>query len=295
MMDARGGALMHRNGPGGSTASGKPGAPTGRLVGGAERRPPEPRTGQKSPDYTDIGQVVERSTVQVDGQPWERLMVRTHVIQPGEDVIKLLERYAGPVVRPGDWVAIGQKAVSIAQGRLVQEKSVKPRKLAVFLSAKVKRTQFGFGLGRPATMEVAIREAGVTRILAACAVHIAGRALRRSGDFYRVAGPRVAAIDGATAWALPPFNEYIVLYPDQPDATCRRAAARLSTPVAIVDLNDLGGTVLGASPGIDRDLLCRVVADNPLGQGPYCTPLVILRRVAAGNAQASPKARASRT
>ena len=285
---------MDRNGPRGGTTSARPGAPTARRVGGAEARPPEPRTGQKSPEYTDVGQIVERSTVEVDGQAWERLMVRTHVIQPGEDVIKLLERYASSIVRPGDWVAIGQKAVSIAQGRLVREKSVKPRKLAVFLSGKVKRTQFGFGLGRPATMEVALREAGVTRILAACAVHVAGRALRRSGDFYRVAGPRVAAIDGATAWALPPFNEYIVLYPDAPDATCRRAAARIGAPVAIVDLNDLGGTVLGSSPGVDRTLLCRVVADNPLGQGPYCTPLAVVRPVSSSAAQTGPTAGAAR-
>ena len=255
------------------------GAPLTPAKGAAESRPREPGTGGKAPEYTDVGEVVERSTVEVDGQKWERLMVRTHVIQPGEDVTKLLERYAGPLVQPGDWVAIGQKAVSIAQRRLVREKSVKPRKLAVFLSAKVKRTQFGFGLGRPATMEVAIREAGVTRILAACAAHIVGRALHRSGDFYRVAGRRVAAIDGATAWALPPFNEFIVLYPDEPDATCRRAAERLHTPVAIVDLNDLGGEVLGWSPGVDAALMRRVVADNPLGQGPYCTPLAILRRV----------------
>lgn len=255
-----------------SNAPGKP------EIGSAPR-PREPETGRRPPEYHDVGQVVDHSTIEVDGHTWERLMVRTHIIQPGEDVIALLERYAAPLVRPGDWVAIGQKAVSIAQKRLVREKSVRPRKLAVFLSARVKRTQFGFGLGRPATMEVAIREAGIPRILAACAAHLIGRTLHRSGDFYRVAGRRVAAIDGATAWALPPFNEFIVLYPDEPDGTCRRAAARLGTPVAIVDLNDLGGTVLGSSPGVDRNLLCRVMADNPLGQGPYCTPLAIVRRV----------------
>ncbi len=240
----------------------------------------QPRSAAGATDYADVGRVVGRSRLEVDGETWERLMVRTHVIRPGEEVSKVLQQYAGPVVQPQDWVIIGQKAVSIAQGRLVRERLVRPRPLAVFLARHVKRTPFGRGLGRPATMEVAIREAGVPRILAACAAHLVGRALNRSGDFYRVAGQKVASIDGVTEWALPPFNEYIVLHPVGADALARRAAARLGTPVAIVDLNDLGGEILGASAGIDRPLLRRVLADNPLGQGPFCTPLAVVRRAA---------------
>jgi len=208
---------------------------------------------------------------------WQRFLVRTHIIQPGEDIVAAVATYAAPFVRAGDWVFVGQKAVSIAQGRLIRENSVRPRPLAVFLSRHVKRTPFGRGLGRPATMEIALREAGVPRILLACAVHLLGRPLRRSGDFYRVAGRKVASIDGVTEWALPPFNRFIVLHPTDADGLCREMAARLGVPVAIVDLNDLGGEVLGASPGLDRCALRRVVADNPLGQGPYRTPLGLAR------------------
>lgn len=230
----------------------------------------------------DCGEVLPTTDVVVDGVRWGRRLIRTHVIRPGEDLVATVERYVRPYVRPGDWVFVGQKAVSIAQGRLVRERAVRPRRLAVLLSRHVRRTPFGHGLGRPATMEVALREAGVPRILLAAMVHMLGRPFGRSGDFYRVAGRRVAAIDGVTEWALPPYNEYIVLHPREGAGFSKRLAARLRTPVAVVDLNDLGGEVLEHSSGLDPAVLLRIVADNPLGQGPYRTPIGLARPGVAG-------------
>lgn len=230
-----------------------------------------------SADADDTGRIVHATLIDVDGRRWERRLVRTHVIRPGEDIVETVARYALPYVRSGDVVFVGQKAASISQGRLVRERSVRPRRLATFLSHHVKRTPFGRGLGRPATMEIALREAGVPRILLAAAVHLVARSLGRSGDFYRVAGRRVASIDGVTDWALPPFNQYIVLHPTDAHGLARRIAARLGAPAAVVDLNDLGGEVLGYSPGVDPRLLVRVLADNPLGQGPFRTPLGLAR------------------
>jgi len=229
------------------------------------------------PTEDDTGRVVHSSGIDVAGEPWERLLVRTHVIRPGEDIVEVVARYARPHLRPGDLAFVGQKAVSIAQGRLVRERAVHPRALASFLSQHVKRTPFGRGLGRAATMEIALREAGVPRILLAAFVHLLGRPFGRTGDFYRIAGRRVASIDGVTEWALPPFNQYIVLHPTDADGLARRLAARLGIPAAIVDLNDLGGEILGCSPGINPRQLLRILADNPLGQGPFRTPLGLAR------------------
>lgn len=229
----------------------------------------------------DTGRVVEVSQLDVDGRRWERRLVRTHVIQPGDDLVETVARYTQGHLRPTDWVFVGQKAASIAQGRLVREKDVHPRPLAVFLARHVRRSPFGFGLGRPATMEIALREGGVLRLLLAAAVHVAGRPFGRTGDFYRIAGPRVATIDGATSWALPPYNQYIVLHPTDPAGLARRIAQRVGAPTAIVDLNDLGGAVLGYSAGVDPQTLLKVLADNPLGQGPYRTPLGFARPVRA--------------
>jgi F420-0:gamma-glutamyl ligase-like protein len=228
------------------------------------------------------GEVVWEGDIAAGGRKWRRLIIKTHVIQPGEDLAAVVARYAGPLVQPGDIVVLGQKATSIAQGRLVREEDVHPSWLARTLSRHVTRSPYGYGLGKPTTMEVALREAGVPRILLAAAVHVVAKTLlHRSGDFYRVAGRAVAAIDGTTDWALPPYHRYIVLAPERPDQLAQAIADRLGARVgaAIVDLNDVGSVVLGASAGVDRRLLAQILRDNPLRQGAYQTPLGIVRQV----------------
>ena len=64
-----------------------------------------------------------------------------------------------------------------------------------------------------------------------------------------------------------PYNTYVVLGPPTPSGP-RIGAEAAGHPVAVVDIHDLGGNILGASdPGMDRELLVRILADNPLGQG----------------------------
>lgn len=233
------------------------------------------------------GTVVYESVAEVAGRRWRRLVIKTHVIQPGEDVAAVAARYAGPLVRRGDVVFVGQKATSIAERRLIAEDAIRPRRLATFLCRFVHASPYGFGLKKPQTMEVALRVAGTPRILLAAGAGAAGRLFGRRGDFFRLAGRAVASIDGATDWALPPFNRYIVMAPLAPNRTARRIAERLGRGVraAIVDLNDLGGEVLGASPGVDRRWLARVLRDNPIGQGPFQTPLGIIRAVPAASGE----------
>jgi asparagine synthase (glutamine-hydrolysing) len=47
--------------------------------------------------------------------------------------------------------------------------------------------------------------------------------------------------------------------------------------VVVVDANDLDATVLGSTPGVDRELIAELFADNPLGQGLQQTPVAVLR------------------
>ena len=49
--------------------------------------------------------------------------------------------------------------------------------------------------------------------------------------------------------------------------------------MAIVDANDIGVVVLGASDGVDRTLVRNLFRDNPLGQRSEQTPFALLRRV----------------
>jgi len=48
--------------------------------------------------------------------------------------------------------------------------------------------------------------------------------------------------------------------------------------VAVVDINDIGGNILGSTldKAGERQLV-RILADNPLGQGRESTPLGIIR------------------
>jgi hypothetical protein len=47
----------------------------------------------------------------------------------------------------------------------------------------------------------------------------------------------------------------------------------------VIDANDAGCAVLGASPGIDRRFVQLLFADNPLGQAREQTPICLVREV----------------
>jgi hypothetical protein len=190
-------------------------------------------------------------------------------------------RYLGPAVRPGDIAILGQKLVSITQGRLVPLDAARPRLLARLLSSAVRRSAHGLGLGRPQTMEMALREVGTLRILWASAFGLWDHLTGQSGHFYRTAGWRVASIDGPGPDTLPPYDRYVVLAPRTPDRECRRVARLLGCAVALVDANDLATEVLGASPGVRRDTVAALLRDNPMGQGRAQTPFMILRPLPA--------------
>jgi F420-0:gamma-glutamyl ligase len=210
------------------------------------------------------------------GRRFLRYAVRTHVIRPGDPLARTLTPYLAGV-RRGDVVAIGEKAVAIAEGRLVELAAVEPRALARWLARHVRSLGYGMGLRRPETMEMAFREGGTCRVLGAAAVAAAGRLIGRSGDFYRIAGPRVAAIDGPGPTTLPPYDRAIVLAPQNPRETAARLARRFGVAVAIVDANDLGCEVLGSSAGVDALIVAELLRDNPMGQGRQQTPVVVLR------------------
>ncbi len=212
------------------------------------------------------------------GQVWARYPIRTHVVQPGENIADVVKQYAAAHLRQGDILAISEKVVAICQRRAFRVDDLHPRPLARWLSRFVTKTPHGIGIGSPVTMELALREAGVWRILLAAAVAAITKPLGIRGVFYRISGRSVAAIDGPTPYTLPPYNRYASLAPKNPGKVAQSLADDLGVPVAIVDANDLGVEVLGASRGVDRTLVVELFRDNPLGQGSQQTPLCILRR-----------------
>jgi len=216
----------------------------------------------------------------VDGRAYARAPVRTRLFASGDSLVDGLVDALGDVeLVPGDVVAVSEKAVAISQGRSYPVGDVQARPLARTLSRFVGRTASGIGLGIPATMELAIREAGEARILGATAAAAVTKPFGVKGVFYRVAGPAVRAIDGPTRGTIPPYDGHAKMGPADPDGVARELARELGVGVAVIDANDIGVNVLGVSSGVDATLVASLLRDNPLGQGAQQTPVALLRPV----------------
>lgn len=221
-------------------------------------------------------------TIEVDGISYDRLPIKTHIITDKDNLGDVMAKYAKPHLQDGDIVFISEKAVACTQKRAIPMKDIHPRPLAKFLCKFVLKTPWGIGLGIPETMEMALRECGTIRILFAAFIAAIGKLFRRRGWFYIIAGDKARAIDGPCDCTIPPYNEYVVLGPTDPDKAAREAADASGCPlIAVVDINDLGGNILGTSDNsLDRTQLVRILGDNPLGQSDEQTPLGIIRRSA---------------
>ena len=215
----------------------------------------------------------------VDGVDYLRVPIKTHLITKDDQMEDVVNKYSKDLMRPGDILFISEKAVACTQSRAIPMEDIKPRKLAVTLSRHVTKTPVGIGLGIPETMEMALRECGTPRILFAAFCSVIGKIFGKRGWFYTVAGPKARGIDGPCDCTIPPYDNYVVLIPDDPMGTAKRLAQALGYPVAIVDINDLGANILGFSekePSLEW--LAEALGDNPLGQSRECTPMGILRK-----------------
>jgi len=218
--------------------------------------------------------------VSLGGAVYARHPVRTHLVTADDDATAVVTQYAGPLGDDVRCVAVSERMVAITQGRSYPIADIRPGWLARFLERHVTRPGYGIGLGSAETMELAIREVGAPRILLAAAVSAVTKPFGVHGMFYRVAGPQAKAIDGPTSYTIPPYNHAATLGPRDPNGAARTIAAAIGHPVAIIDANDAGCAVLGASPGIDRRFVERLFADNPLGQSTEQTPICVVREIA---------------
>lgn len=155
------------------------------------------------------------------------------------------------------------------------------------LSRFVTRTPAGIGLGSPFTMQLAIDEAGLPRVLFAAAAGAAGKLVGRRGLFYTAVGDDVRAIDGPTEYSVYPANMSAKLPPKDPAVVAAALSAalkkRLPAPLAatfrgtvVIDANDLGRNVLGTDVPGPVARFEAMFADNPLGQGTETTPLAVV-------------------
>lgn len=87
----------------------------------------------------------------------------------------------------------------------------------------------------------------------------------------------MAWIDDVTG-TMPPYTQDIVLGPEDPEGVASRVAYALGCGAAVVDANDYGNfEIIGASPGIDAEMVGQAMRGNPQGNDDEQTPLVLIR------------------
>ena len=219
--------------------------------------------------------------IKVNSLNISRYPIRTTLVEKGDDIVAIISKeankYLHHIKKPNKVIVVSEKAVAVSQGRGYPIKDIKPRSLAKFLSHYVTKTPNGIGLGMPETMELAIREVGVIRIMLAFFVAAVTKPLGIKGMFYVVAGDQARSIDGPTPHTIPPYNKYAVMAPRNPGKVAKQISKKTEgTGVVIIDANDIGQNILGSYGVNDIDLVKRSFKDNPLGQSNEQTPMAIV-------------------
>lgn len=247
--------------------------------------------------YTNENNVKKKIEIKVNGQTFQRHPIKTEKIKNGDDIEKIIEKYTFQCIKTlklqnRKWfVALSEKIVAISQGRSYFIWDIKTGSWAKILSKFVKKTPYGIGLGSPWTMQLAINEIGLPRILLASLLSTITKTFGLSGIFYHVAGSEAAAIDGPTEYSVYPSNVSAKLGPKEPQKVAKNLKLQITNykqitnqksqisgfdGVVIIDANDLGQKVLGNSTNLSNKLIEQIFRDNPMGQSKEQTPITIV-------------------
>ena len=218
--------------------------------------------------------------IEINGEKYARYPVKTDLITPKDkNPAEIIKKYINRLTQKGDIVFVSEKIIAIMQGRAYPINEIKASKIATWLSKRVYKNPGGIGLASPETMQLAIEEIGLWRILLAGFASIITKPLGVRGLFYIIAGDKARGIDGPVPYAIPPYNTYASKIPLNPKIVAMEISRVIGFPTAIVDANDLGARILGVSKGVDKKILIKALKDNPLGQCDESTPIGILRKL----------------
>jgi len=204
----------------------------------------------------------------------EVLPIRTHILTELDNPVDAVRRYVSPHAKPGDIVTIGETPIAIMQGRFRHPSEIKPGWVAkricyLFLPTSSLATACG--------MQALIDIVGARRVLWAFFVGAIAKVFKKPGVFYQLAGDQARLIDDVTG-TLPPYDQFIVLGPDNPQAVVNQIQQETGLAAAIVDVNDLGAVkILAATAGVSPTILEQALRKNPAGNADEQTPVVLIR------------------
>ena len=222
-----------------------------------------------------LPQLSSTQALKVEGFPKVSCIpVHTPLVTMHTDIISLIDAATGTTREADDTVAISESVLAIAQGRAIPLELVDPGPISRFLCKFVGKEG---PLHSPEGMQGAVFEAGAVKIVVAATAGGLARLSGRKGVFYKIAGPRCAMIDDVAA-CMPPFDHHLILGPSNPDKFAEIAAATLGCRVCVVDANNkTGAWVVGASKGVNRTSLEKVLRHNPAGNEDEQTPVVLIK------------------
>ena len=239
--------------------------------------------------------------MEVEGKKYYRYPIRTELFKKGDYLAEKISRHVFrfniKLEQSKKWfVVVSEKVVALSQGRSYFIWDIKSGFWAKLLAKFVKKTPYGIGLGSQWTMQLAINEIGLPRILFASLISLITKPFGIKGMFYRIAGNDVNAIDGPTEYSLYPSNVSAKLGPKNPQLVGEEIHSKIAKllngyivknnsttqqfnnflGVVIIDANDLGQNVLGNTTSLDNKLIEKIFSDNPMGQADEQTPLVLV-------------------
>ena len=218
--------------------------------------------------------------IEINGEKWLRIPIHTHVVMRDDDIFSdVVDKYTKDIRLAGDIVFCSEKIIAITQGRSYPISEIKPSALAKFLVKFVYKSPHGIGLGSPYTMQLALEDVGIPRILLGCVAAALTKPFGVRGVFYKVCGKKAYAIDGPCDYTLPPYNKYAKKAPLKPNKVAREMKNKLGNEFIVLDANDLNVDILGkSSKSLDDKFLKALFKDNPLGQSSQQTPIAIVRK-----------------
>lgn len=216
-----------------------------------------------------------------DERPWREtpaanvLPIPTHLLTHLDSPVDVVKRYVAPHACPGDVITLGETPVAIMQGRWRHPTTVQPGWLAQRLCYYFLPTS---SLATACGLQTLVDIVGPWRVFFAFVGGTLMKVfLQRGGGFYQLAGEQARLIDDVTG-TLPPYDQFIVLGPESPQAVVDEIQTMTGLEAAIVDVNDLKAVkILARTANVNPQTLTQALIDNPAGNADEQTPLVLVR------------------
>lgn len=235
--------------------------------------------------YDDYLKLKDKEIVEHNLKKYKIIKIKTKVFSGGENLIDYIHSNLKDEIKDNDILAIAESIIGITQNRAYRVDEIKPSRWAYFLYPWVSNVDYGTGLGMPETMECAIREVGLKKILKATLFGFLDRIRNNSGSFYRIAGKKVKSIDFKKNHPIPfkGSNNYIVLSPKDPEKFAKKLYKKISKKifVTVIDANNVSLDVLALYPDNKdtENIILNVMKGNPAGQDDEKTPIIIIREI----------------